>query len=154
MNTRKAIFDSFVEKLEQNPLEGLSVAKQRMLADMLTDVAYTMFKEQQSGMAETYQANVLELEQHRKMFKDQVEFLEKNTKVMLDSFKRQGFIKYDKDPKTKKTIMVARTSMVTDMVQFLNQLNQMVMDFYQNVYKIDSSEDAYKAGIQQTSLFQ
>jgi hypothetical protein len=73
---------------------------------------------------------------------------------MLEGFKKQGFIKYDKDPKTKKTIMVARTAMVTDMVQFLNQLNQMVMDFYQNVYKIDNSEDAYKTGIQQTSLFQ
>jgi hypothetical protein len=50
MNTRKAIFDSFVEKLEQHPVEGLTVAKQRMLAEMLTDVAHSMFKEQQAGI--------------------------------------------------------------------------------------------------------
>ena len=43
--------------------------------------------------------------------------------------------------------------MVDEMVVFLNKLNVIVIDFYKDIYKIQSREDAKQIGIEQTTLF-
>jgi hypothetical protein len=71
---------------------------------------------------------------------------------MYDSFRSQGFVKPDIDKKTNKPILKGRTTMVDEMVVFLNKMNKTVMDFYKDVYKIEDSKEAKDAGVQ-TTLF-
>ena len=56
----------------------------------------------------------------------------------------------DLDRKTNRPVMKAKTTVVAEMVEFLNYLNNLTMDFYENVYKIEDSADR---GSTQTTLF-
>jgi hypothetical protein len=79
--------------------------------------------------------------------------LEKSVKILFDSFRKQGFIKPDIDKKTNKPILKGRTTMVDEMVDFLNKLNIIVMDFYKDIYKIQNKEEGKQMGIEQITLF-
>jgi hypothetical protein len=71
---------------------------------------------------------------------------------MYDSFRKQGFVKPEVDRKTNKPMLKGRTTMVDEMVDFLNKMNKTVMDFYKDVYKIEDTKEAKDAGVQ-TTLF-
>jgi hypothetical protein len=79
--------------------------------------------------------------------------LEKSVKILFDSFRKQGFIKPDIDKKTNKPILKSRTTMVDEMVDFLNKLNIIVLDFYKDVYRIESRDEGKEFGVEQISLF-
>jgi hypothetical protein len=79
--------------------------------------------------------------------------LEKSVKILFDSFRKQGFIKPDIDKKTNKPILKGRTTMVDEMVDFLNKLNIIVLDFYKDVYRIESRDEGKEFGVEQISLF-
>lgn len=96
---------------------------------------------------------LLDLEKHRNQFRDHIILIEKNSKALLDSFKRQAYVKPEIDPKTRKPYLKGRTTMVDEMVVFLNKLNETVMDFYKNVYKIENRESGKEFDVSQISLF-
>lgn len=152
-SNRKAIVGNFLYILEHKFPE-LTESQRWRIANELAQNAYDHDVQQAKNKAEMYTTIALELEQYRKQFRDHIQLLEKNAKIMIESFKKQGFVKPDIDPKTRKPKLLGRTSMVDEMVVFLNTLNEQVMQFYQNVYKINDKDDAYQAGVQQTSLFQ
>ena len=104
------------------------------------------------GLSRSMQDAVVDLEKYKKTFRDHIEEIQKTTKVMYDSFRKQGFIKPEIDKKTNKPMLKGRTTMVDEMVEFLNKMNKTVMDFYKDVYKIEDSKEAKDAGIQ-TTLF-
>jgi len=97
---------------------------------------------------------VLKHEKTRKQFTGMVNFIEKNTKVLLDIFKSNTFVKSDYDPIKRKNVMKGRTSMVTDMVDYLNRLNDLVIKFYDEVYEVEKISDKEKEKEKiQASLF-
>jgi hypothetical protein len=95
----------------------------------------------------------LELEQHKKLFRDHIELLDKHCKSMLFNFKSNGFVKVESDRKGGKQKLVGRTTMIDDMVKFLNILNESVSEFYQKVYKIKDGAILPESDIKQTTLF-
>jgi hypothetical protein len=150
-NTKQHILNQFIQTLEATMPE-LGEKKIWKISNDLTLVAHKIVNENVQGFAKDYQENIMELEQHRNMFREHIEFVEKSAKYLLSSFVRQSFLKPETDPKTGKQVLKPRTAMVTDMVDFLNALNNRVMDFYENVYKI-TDEEAKKQGVNQISLF-
>ena len=104
------------------------------------------------GISESYQNVVYELEQHRNLFREHIEMVDKSVKGLLASFKRQTFVKVEIDKKTGRNKLVGRTAMVTEMVQFLNELEDNVAEFYEKVYKVEE-QNAKEIGATQISLF-
>jgi hypothetical protein len=90
-----------------------------------------------------------DLETHRKEFQDHIQFLQKNTTKILEILKSKALVYYDSDPKTNKNVLVGRTNVLTEVVSFMNILNNMVISYYKDVYKIQQNEDKTT----QTSLF-
>jgi len=148
--TKNKLLEVFLKNLQEK--HGLDEKKAWKVANDLSTLANDMLQETNQGISEAYNLAIQEMEQQRKQFRDHIEFIEKRFKVINDSFLRQKFYVIDKDKKTGKTILVGRTAMVTEMVDFLNDLNKLVADFYINVYKLDE-QGAKENGIFQTSLF-
>lgn len=134
MDTLKnQIFDSFLSIISQY---SLPEHEQRALSSALTDKTMQQLDITVKSFTELHLKAVSDLEQHKKMFRDHIELIDKHTKEMLLSFKRQGFVKPDLDT-NKKPILKGRTTMVDDMVAFLNKLNESVLAFYKDVYKME-----------------
>jgi len=150
--TKNKICDLFLKFLEKEHPE-LTEGQRWQIASALSKMANDVVSQTNNGISESYHKSVLELEQHRTQFKEHIEFIDKSAKTMLESFKRQGFVKVNEDSKTRKKTLVGRTSMVTEMADFLNKLNGSVMDFYKNVYKIEEDTNLNNFGISQTTLF-
>jgi hypothetical protein len=71
---------------------------------------------------------------------------------LIANFRQNGFMKVETDRKTGKSKLVGKTTMVDDMVRFLNILNDSVMKFYQEVYKIEGNSST-EFDFKQTTLF-
>lgn len=148
--TKNKVLELFLKNLVEK--HGLEEKLAWRIASELSVISNSVVQESTEGISKAYNESTVLLEQHRKQFRDHIEFLEKRTKTILGNFKQQGFFTIGKDKKTGKPILVGRTSMVNDMVDFLNDMNQSVQDFYINVYKINE-ENAHENGILQISLF-
>jgi hypothetical protein len=142
-------FNEYLEK-EYSDIEEY---KRRAIAHGLNEIAIDVITESVEFFSKSNSDNILELEQHRKIFHDYMNMIEKSVKILFDSFRKQGFVKPDIDKKTNKPVLKGRTLMVDEMVDFLNRLNIIVMDFYKDVYKIQSREDGKEFGVEQISLF-
>lgn len=127
--------------------------KRRAIAHELNEHAFQVIQESVKFFSDSQNEKSLLLEQHRKLFHDHIVMIEKSVKILFDNFRKEGFVKPDIDKKTNKPVLKGRTTMVDDMVVFLNRLNVIVMDFYKDVYKIENKEQAKEFGIEQISLF-
>jgi sorbitol-specific phosphotransferase system component IIA len=105
------------------------------------------------AMVEMYHENTLTLEKSRSQFHEMVIFIEKYTNVILENLKEMGMIKKDFD-KHGKAVVKGKTTVVTDMVNYMNKLNDLVIQFYQEVYLIQKMDDMKdENGRVQGSLF-
>ena len=144
-------YDKFLESLKDD--EVFSDVQKRYIASKLSVEAVVVHDENFKKLSELYKEVSINNEKTRSQFIGMVNFIEKSTKPLVDSFTRQGFLKVDMLPNGKKK-MVGRTSMVTDMVKFINTLNELVFNFYKDVYQIEkvSEKEIEKEKIQ-ASLF-
>jgi hypothetical protein len=144
---KEAVFESFISKLGLLDNE-MSELKKRRIADALTIDCLDLFIDNNSKMTELYQDKLLEYEQNRKTYGDDIVFIQENTNKLLHKMKDDGFVTYQYDEKTNQNKLVSRTSVVNDMVIFLNLLNNRVVNYFVKVYKADE-KDIFT----QTSLF-
>jgi hypothetical protein len=144
---KEAIFESFISKLGVLDSE-MSEVKKKRIADALTIDCLDLYIENNSKMTELYQEKLLEYEQNRKTYGDDILFIQENTNKLLDKLKENGFVSYQFDEKTKQKKLVSRTSVVNDMVNFINILNNRVVNYFVKVYKADDKDT-----LTQTSLF-
>ena len=149
--TKTKTLELFLNILEKNNPE-MSESTRRKTAYILCDASMDILHENCDGLSKSMLDAVVDLEKYKKTFRDHIEDIQKITKTMYDSFRSQGFVKPDIDKKTNKPILKGRTTMVDEMVVFLNKMNKTVMDFYKDVYKIEDSKEAKDAGVQ-TTLF-
>ena len=149
--TKTKTLELFLKILEENHPEMAEPAR-RKTGYALCEASMGILNENCDGLSRSMQDAVVDLEKYKKTFRDHIEEIQKTTKIMYDSFRKQGFIKPEIDKKTNKPMLKGRTTMVDEMVEFLNKMNKTVMDFYKDVYKIEDSKEAKDAGIQ-TTLF-
>jgi len=139
-STRKHIEDKMFDKLEIDFPE-LTQHQIRKISLSMAEIAIDMIVESNSKTTESLNKVILDLEQHRKKFRDNIEMLQKHTKSMIAKFQKDALISFKNNPKTNKAEMVGRSSVITDMVKFINELNDSVLDFYENVYEIKEDRD-------------
>lgn len=149
--TKSKTLNIFLKILEEKHPE-LSEACRRNTAYSLCDASQEILLDNSDGLSNAMSNAIIDLEQHKKMFRDHIEQVQSITKTMFTSFQSQGFIKPDIDKKTNKPYLKGRTSMVDEMVDFLNKMNNTVMDFYKDVYKIQDMKEAKDTNVQ-TTLF-
>jgi len=136
---KEAVFESFISKLGILDSE-MSDVKKRRIADALTIDCLDLYIENNTKLTELYQEKLLEYEQNRKTYGNDILFIQENTNKLLDKMKEDGFVTYKFDEKTKQNKLVSRTSLVNDMVAFLNILNNRIVDYYVKVYKADEKD--------------
>ena len=151
-NLKTQTLNHFIDVLEKNH-QDLDDYKRRKIATELNDIAFQVMQDSIKYFSDSQIANTIELEQHKKLFHEHISMIEKNVKTLFDNFRNQGFVKIEMEKKTQKTYLKGRTTMVDDMVNFLNKLNKLVVDFYKDVYKIENKKQAKELGIEQISLF-
>lgn len=67
--------------------------------------------------------------------------LQKETNRVLTNFKSKGFVTKKYDEYRKMTVLKGKTTMVDEMVEFLNIVNDSVISFYKEVYKIEETSN-------------
>lgn len=139
-NIKDKMFESFEAKIAEAYPE-MSEAGRRKIASLMQTVAMDIMIENTDGLSKSYHDTVMELENHRKMFREHIEYVQKFTKILMESFKRNSMVKTVHDPKTKRNVLKANTTVIGDTVHFLNQLNDLTIEFYENVYKIEAGND-------------
>jgi hypothetical protein len=150
-HTKAKTFDIFCQTLSEK-YPDIDEHIRRKIANDLMNESMIILKDNSDGLSKSASDALLDHEKHRKQFRDHIENIQKHSKVLLDSFKKQTFVKPDRD-KNNKPVLVGRTRMVDEMVDFLNKLNKSVMDFYTEVYKIEDEKEFKTNGIEQISLF-
>jgi hypothetical protein len=144
-------YDKFLESLKDDQV--FSDVQKRYIANKLSVEAVNVHDENFKKLSDLHKELLINSEKTRSQFVGMVNFIEKSTKPLVDSFTRQGFLKVEALPNGKKK-MVGRTTMVTDMVQYLNTLNELVFNFYKDVYQIDKVDEKEKEKEKiQASLF-
>jgi len=148
-NTLKnKLFEAIEKKLDESYPE-MPESDRRKLASLIQSISLKILLENMDGISKTYSETVLEMESHKKMFKDHIESMQKDCKALMEAFKRHGIVSLEIDPKTRKPMLKPRSAVAAEMVAFLNKLNSLTMSFYENVYKIEEDKD-YTT---QTTLF-
>lgn len=151
---REVYFDKFFEKLNEDSLVELTDVQKRQIANLLSTYATDVHDDNFKKLSALNKENVLAIEKSRTQFIGMVNFIEKSTKTLLDGLKVQGLVKTDFDMTKKRTTLMGRSSVVTDMVKYLNSLNDLVIKFYKDIYQIEkvSEKDVERDKIQ-SSLF-
>lgn len=135
---KENIFQNFLEILEQDYPE-LSEAKRRRLAEKLGDKAYSIYSQNTQGLVKQLSEMTNGHEAHRAQFKQHIDLLQKETNRLLAIFKEKAFVTKIYDENRKTTVLKGKTSMVDDMVYFLNLMNDSVILFYKEVYKMEET---------------
>jgi hypothetical protein len=126
---------------------SMSDYDKRKISLAMSELADAEVKDSNRETSKTLTELVIEYEMNRKKFRDSVEMIQSNTKNLLINLKKEALITYKTNPKTKKTELVGRSDVLTDVVRFINKMDDMVLDFYENVYKIKDERGV------QTDLF-
>lgn len=135
---KEQIFDNFLQILEV-AMPQLTEAARRKIAEKLCQSAYDVYKVNSEGIVKQSSEAIVDLEKHRALFKKYIDFTQTSVNKILSNFKQNGFVTKKYDEYTKKTILKGRTTMVDDMVYFLNDLNDLVSLFYKEVYKVEQT---------------
>ncbi len=148
-NTLKTkLFEAIDKGLDEGYPE-LSESNRRKIAYLIQNTCLEILLENMDGLGKSHSEIAVEMESHKKMFKDHIETMQKDCKILMETFKKNGIVSFQLDPKTRKSMLKAKTTVVAEMVLFLNKLNELTIKFYENVYKIEEDKD-YTT---QTTLF-
>ena len=137
---KNKILLDFILKL-QTEYPDIEEHKIRDISYKLTNVAHDLFVSNDEGLSSLLENAVKDLEEHRNMFQEHILFLQKNSKQILDILKSKSLVYFDSDPKTKKNVLKGRTSVLSEVVIYMNILNDMVISYYKDVYKIEQNVD-------------
>lgn len=150
-NIKNILFERMVEQLEGMELE-LTVPKKRKVADALTPVALEIMKQNQAIQQELYEQTTLDLERSRNQFREYISYIEKDTEKLLQHLEKMGMVSYEYDSKQKRNVMVTKSTALTQVVAYLNGLNDLIFKFYQDIFKIEQEREVNREKIQ-TTLF-
>jgi len=149
---KEVYFDKFIEKLNEDKNITLSDVQKRNIATLLSTYAIEVHDENFKKLSALNQENTLILEKSRSQFIGMINFIERTTNPLIEKLKVQGVVKVDISGGKSK--MVGRSSVVTEMVKYINTLNDLVINFYRDIYQIEKVTDKDKEKDKiQASLF-
>lgn len=138
-NTLKTkLFESFEQKLAE-AYPDMAEHNRRNIANLMQTLSIDILIENNDGMTNAYNEAIKDLESHKKMFKDHIDNLQKESKNIIQILRKNGLVSTTIDRKTQKPILIGRTSVITETVAFMNKLNEFTMNFYEIVYKIEEN---------------
>lgn len=146
---KNKLFESIDLKMAES-YPDMSESNRRKIGFLIQGICMEIMAENIEGLANSHASMIMELETHKKLFKDHIDAIQKGYGILMDTFKKNGIVSIQHDPRKNKNVMRGKTTVVTEMVEFLNYLNDLTIEFYEKVYKIESEKDSY--GIQ-TTLF-
>ena len=141
-NLKEKIFSNFLFIFEKE-IPGLTEATKRKLSEALVESSYQVFLMNSQELVKQNSKTIKELEYNRKQYKDLIDEIQKYTEKLLTVYKSNSFVSKDFDEKTRTFILKPRTTMVNEMVDYLNNLNKLVISFYKDVYKIEQTSIDY-----------
>lgn len=145
---KNKILAEFISKMA-NIYPTMEEHQIRNISYHLSNIAHDTFMHNDEGLSELLGDAIKDLEEHRTQFQEHILFLQKNSKKILEILKSKSLVYYDSDPKLNKNVLKGRTNVLTEVVVYMNILNDMVIAYYKDVYKIQQNEDRTV----QTSLF-
>lgn len=137
-------FDMFIEALELESKLNLTIAEKRNIANLLSSEAIHVHDANFDVLREEYDSILKDHEKTRAQFIGFINFIEKQTKYVLEGLKKNNLISHEYDAVKKRAFLKGRTTVVQDMIGFLNKMNELVIKFYEDVYKIDLVDDRDK----------
>lgn len=137
-------YERFLEVFELDNSYHLSDADKRNICNLLASSGTDIYEENFKKLNESYQELVLSDEQTRTQFIGMINFIEKNTKVLINNFIKQGVIRLEHNAIKKKQMVKAKTTMLVEVADYLNVMNDLVLSFYTDVYKIDKVDEKEK----------
>lgn len=79
-------------------------------------------------------------EKNRSLHTAQIDYMKKMTEKLIAVYKEKGFVKIEYDSKLAKNVMTYRTTMLQETVQYMNKLNDLVIQYYKDVMKEKKKE--------------
>jgi hypothetical protein len=137
---KKKIKDGITTYLDESH-PTLSEYQKNKIANDVRDMATDYIYKNSEGLQLLVSNAVTDLEQFRHQFQEYIDFLQLTTKKILEILKKQGVVYYEYDQKKKKNVMKGRSAVLTETVEYFNLLNDMVIDYYKNVYKVETTSD-------------
>jgi len=144
---RNEIFETFCERM-QDLYPNIPSDVARSISTNLTATGMAMFIENNDKLRELMADAILARESHVNMFTQHIEHMQQKTKKILEVWKEQGMVYLDHDKVKNRKIMKARSSVLQESVNFMNELNDLTIEFYKKVYKVEDNDQTV-----QTTLF-
>ena len=144
---RNELFETFVLRL-QDLYPNLTEAECRSISTNLSTTALALMIDNGKKLRELIAQAVLDKEQHTLMFKNHIEFIQAQTRVVIKDYIDKGIVEFYINPKTNKQEMRARSTALQATITYFNALNDQVKKFYKEVYKITDGDTPH-----QTNLF-
>jgi hypothetical protein len=141
-NLKEKIFIDFLFIFEKE-MPHLTEATKRKLCEVLVESSFENYTANSEGIVKQTTTSINELEKHRKQYKDFIDIIQKSSEKLLKTFKEEKFVEKKFDEATRTYYFKSRTTMVEEMVQFLNVLNKLIVTFYKEVYKIEQTSIDY-----------
>lgn len=134
-------YERYLEVFELDNSYPLTDAQKRNICNLLASSGTDIYEDNFKKLNESYQELVLSDEQTRTQFIGMINFIEKNTKVLINNFITQGFIRLEHNAIKKKQVVKAKTTMLVEVADYLNIMNDLVLSFYTDVYKIEKVDE-------------
>lgn len=149
---KNIMYEHFIEVLENDKSIQLEGALLRKVANTLAVASMDVHDENFKILLKSHGELVLNYERNRTQFIGMVNFIEKSSKFILTTFKKETLVKMEYSALTRKTQMKANSNVLTDVVKYFNHMNDLVVKFYSDVYEIEKV-DPKETDVKQTSLF-
>jgi hypothetical protein len=139
---KEKIFIDFLFIFEKE-MPHLTEATKRKICELLVESSFLIYTSNSEGIIKQTGDSIIQLEMHRKQFKDFVDIVQKSSEKLLKTFKDEKFVEKKYDENTRTYYLKSRTRMVDEMIEFLNILNNVITTFYKEVYKIEQTSIDY-----------
>jgi hypothetical protein len=149
---KMVMYERFVELLENNETINLDRTTLRKVCNQLASASTDIHDENSKILEDLHSQLVLDYERNRSQFIGMIKVIEKYSKFIIDDYKKKSLIKLEHSQLARKTQMKANSSVLSDVVNYFNLMNDLVIKFYSDVYQIEKM-DSKQTDIKQTSLF-
>jgi hypothetical protein len=141
---KNLLYERYLEVFELDKSYPLTDAQKRNICNLLAASGTDIHDDNFKLLNESYQYLIISDEQTRSQFIGMINFIEKNTKVLINNFITQGFIRLEHNAIKKKQVVKAKTTMLVEVADYLNIMNDLVVSFYTDVYKIEKVDEKQK----------
>lgn len=135
---KKEIKSSMASTLDAKFPE-LSQGTRSKIADAMTEASFQVYDSNTQELTALLQQALTDFEQCRAKYFTTVKFLQEKCSILLPKYKLRTAGQVEINKRTNKLIIKGNGNAITDTLEFLNELNDHIMEFYEKTYKIKDS---------------